>query len=67
MIYESKHFPDDLKKQMYDWIKANLANEAKQGETEEQFIYKTRKKAMGPFKKEIMGLPQELRMPSQQK
>jgi hypothetical protein len=61
MIYESKHFPDDLKKQMYDWIKANLANEAKQGETEEQFIYKTRKKAMGPFKKEIMGLPQELR------
>ncbi|MFA5364023.1 MAG: class II fructose-bisphosphate aldolase, partial [Candidatus Bathyarchaeia archaeon] len=61
MIYESGHFPDDLKKRMYEWLKANLANEAKQGETEEQFIYKTRKKAMAPFKKEVMGLPQQLR------
>jgi fructose/tagatose bisphosphate aldolase len=61
MIYESKHFPADLKKRMYQWLEANAANEAKKGETEEQFFYKTRKKALGPFKKEIMGLPQETR------
>jgi fructose/tagatose bisphosphate aldolase len=61
MIYESKHFPADLKKRIYDWLKVNTANDAKQGETEEQFLYKTRKKALGPFKKEIMGLPQETR------
>lgn len=61
MIYESEHFPEDLKKRIYTWIKANLANEAKQGQTEEQFLYKTRKKALGPFKKEIMGLPQKTR------
>ncbi|UCD26604.1 MAG: class II fructose-bisphosphate aldolase [Candidatus Bathyarchaeota archaeon] len=58
MIYESKHFPADLKKRIYDWLKVNTANDARQGETEEQFLYKTRKKALGPFKKEIMGLPQ---------
>jgi fructose/tagatose bisphosphate aldolase len=61
MIYESKHFPIELKKKIYEWLKINAANEAKQGETEEQFLYKTRKKALGPFKKEIMSMPQETR------
>jgi len=61
MIFESKHFPAELKKKIYDWLKINAANEAKEGETEEQFFYKTRKKALGPFKKEIMGLAQEVR------
>ncbi len=59
MIYESSHFPLDLKKKIYAWLKVNAANEAKQGETEEQFYYKTRKKAFGPFKKEIMNLSQK--------
>ena len=61
MIYESKHFPADLKKRIYEWLRVNAANEAKKGETEEQFLYKTRKKALGPFKKEVMSLPQETR------
>ena len=61
MIYESKHFPAELKKKVYAWLKVNAANEAKQGETEEQFLYKTRKKGLGPFKKEIIKLPQETR------
>ncbi len=61
MIYDSKYFPGDLKKRIYDWLKVNAANEAKAGETEEQFFYKTRKKALGPFKKEIMSLPQSVR------
>jgi len=57
MIYESKHFPQELKTKIYEWLKVNAASEKKEGETEEQFIYKTRKKALGPFKKEIMGMP----------
>ncbi len=61
MIYESKHFPPDLKEKIYAWLKVNAANEAKQGETEDQFLYKTRKKGLGPFKKEIMKLPHETR------
>jgi fructose/tagatose bisphosphate aldolase len=61
MIYESEHFPADLRQRIYEWLKVNAANEAKQGETQEQFLYKTRKKALGPFKKDIMSLPQEIR------
>jgi fructose/tagatose bisphosphate aldolase len=61
MIYESKHFPAELKSKIYEWLKVNAAAEKKEGETEEQFFYKTRKKALGPFKKEIMGLSQEVR------
>ena len=61
MIYDSKHFPAELKAKIYAWLKINAANEQKEGETEEQFFYKTRKKALGAFKKEIMGLPKEVR------
>jgi len=61
MIYESKHFPQELKNKIYDWLKTNAVNEKKEGETEEQFFYKTRKKALGPYKLDIMGLSQEVR------
>jgi hypothetical protein len=61
MIYESRHFPAELKNKMYEWLKVNAAAERKEGESQEQFFYKTRKKALGPFKKEIMGLPPEVR------
>jgi fructose/tagatose bisphosphate aldolase len=59
MIYESKHFPQELRTKIYDWLKTNAASEKKEGETEEQFIYKTRKKALGPYKLEIMSLPSQ--------
>ena len=61
MIYESKHFPAELKNRIYEWLKTNAAGEAKTGETQEQFFYKTRKKALGAFKKDIMGLSQGTR------
>ncbi|MDD2679828.1 MAG: class II fructose-bisphosphate aldolase [Candidatus Omnitrophica bacterium] len=61
MMLDSKNFPADLKKKMYDWLNVNAAGERKEGETDEQFFYKARKKALGPFKKEIMGLPQDVR------
>ena len=61
IIFESKHFPDQLRQKMYTWLRANLANERKEDQTDEQFIYKTRKKAFGQFKKEIMALPQQTR------
>ena len=35
----------------------NCADERKDGETEEQFLYKTRKKAIGPFKRQLWTLP----------
>ncbi|MDH7476058.1 MAG: class II fructose-bisphosphate aldolase [Microgenomates group bacterium] len=50
------HLPDDLKKEMYSWIEKNLSQEKKPGMTKKQFIYKTRKKALGPFKKHLWDL-----------
>ena len=61
MIYDSKHFPSEIKTKIYDWLKVNAAGEKKEGQTDEQFFYSARKKALGPFKKEIMSLPVEVR------
>jgi fructose/tagatose bisphosphate aldolase len=54
-------FPDDLKQKAYQYIKENNANEWAKGDTEEQFIYKTRKKIWGPFKQETWTLPEDTR------
>ncbi len=62
MIYESAHFPAALKAKIYEWLKANAQSERKEGDSDEQFYYKARKKALGPFKKEIMSLPGEVRL-----
>lgn len=59
IIYQ--HLPQGLKNRIYSWIKENLKTEWKQGQTEKQFIYKTRKKALGPFKKELWDLPQTVK------
>ena len=61
MIYDSPHFPHELKEKIYAWLKVNAASEKKEGETDEQFFYKTRKKALGPFKRDIMGLADSVR------
>jgi fructose/tagatose bisphosphate aldolase len=61
IIYDSPSFPEELRRQVYNHLKDTCANERKQGETDEQFIYKTRKKGFGPFKKEMWSLPSELR------
>ena len=57
IVYDSKNFPDDLRVRIYDYLKREAASEMKAGDTEEQFFYKTRKKGLGPFKKEIWELP----------
>ena len=61
MIYDSKHFSQELKDKIYQWLKVNATSEIKEGESDEQFFYKTRKKALGPFKRQIMGLPDSTR------
>jgi hypothetical protein len=44
---------------MYKWLDENIPNEKKPTDTPEQFYYKGRKKAWGPFKKELFDLPEE--------
>lgn len=57
IIYDSENFPEDLKRKVYDYINTDLRGEKKDKDTEEQFIYKTRKKGFGLFKKEMWNLP----------
>jgi fructose/tagatose bisphosphate aldolase len=57
IIYDSPYFPADLTAAIHRHLDKNYNNERKEGETEEQFIYKTRKKALGDFKKELWHLP----------
>jgi len=61
MIFDSKSFPGELRVKIYDHLKANMKNEWKEKDTEEQFIYKTRKKGFGPFKLELWHLPEDIR------
>jgi fructose/tagatose bisphosphate aldolase len=59
MIFESPAMPKALKTEMYAWLDKNAADERGPNDTAEQFYYKTRKKALGPFKKELWKLPPE--------
>jgi fructose/tagatose bisphosphate aldolase len=59
MIYEHELFPQDLRNAMYEWTKINCAEERKPDQTDEQFIYQARKKALGVFKKQLMDLEQK--------
>lgn len=61
MIYENSSFPSELKDKIYAWLRKELASEKKEGQQDAQFIYKTRKKAFGPFKEDILGLSENIR------
>lgn len=59
IIYDSPYFPKELLNEISSHLWEKYSSERKQGETEEQFLYKTRKKAFGDFKKEMWSLPEE--------
>jgi hypothetical protein len=61
MVYEHPRFPKALKAEMYAWIQGNATEERKPKDTEEQFIYKARKKAIGPFKRQMWSLTDDER------
>jgi fructose-bisphosphate aldolase class II len=54
ILYEQ--LPADLRREIYDYLDENHKNERKQGQTDEQFYYQTRKRALGIFKKKIWSL-----------
>lgn len=53
--------PDDLRNEIYAYLRENHSNERKPEQTEEQFYYKTRKRALGPFKAKLWNMPDETR------
>ena len=59
ILYDGGGLPADLKAEMMAWCLANCADERRPGETDEQFLYKTRKKALGPFKAALWSIGPE--------
>jgi fructose/tagatose bisphosphate aldolase len=61
MLYDDSGFPPEVKKEVYDFLRKECAAEKVDGETDEQFIYKTRKKGFGPLKERFWTLPESFR------
>jgi len=55
-LYQHPAFPAELMEEIYAWCRENAADERKDGQTEDQFLYTTRKKAIGPFKRQLWEL-----------
>jgi fructose/tagatose bisphosphate aldolase len=63
IIYDNPHLPAGFRDEVYAYIKQEFAKEWKEGQTEEQFIYSTRKKGFGPLKKKWWELPEDIKGP----
>jgi hypothetical protein len=59
MLYDA--VPNDLRGQIYDWLKTNAKDERKPSDSDEQFFYKTRKKALGPFKRQFWDMSSDVK------
>jgi fructose/tagatose bisphosphate aldolase len=57
MLYDL--LPDDLRAKIYAYLDKNYAKERKPDMSEEQFYYKTRKQAIGPFKADLWNMPSQ--------
>jgi fructose/tagatose bisphosphate aldolase len=55
------HLPATLRDEIYEWLRENAKDERKPSDTDEQFFYKTRKKALGPFKRRLWDLPDDVK------
>jgi len=55
-LYEHAAFPEALHREIEAWCFANAADERQAGQTDQQFVYTTRKKAIGPFKRQLWDL-----------
>ncbi len=61
LIYDHPALPESFRQEIYAFLKKNFAHEWKEGWSEAQFIYKTRKKGFGPFKKKWWDLDPEIK------
>src|SRR6266516_1156250 len=67
IVMDHPALPRDLRREVNEWVKREAKDEWKKGDTEEQFIYKSRKKAIGPFKRRFWDLPADVRGRSEER
>ncbi|HEU5218146.1 MAG TPA: class II fructose-bisphosphate aldolase, partial [Gemmatimonadales bacterium] len=61
IVFDHPSLPADLARRMKEWLDQNAQSERKPKDTDEQFYYRARKKAIGPFKRECWSLPPQVR------
>ena len=61
IVMDHPALPKDLRRDVNEWVKREAKEEWKKGDSEEQFLYKSRKKAIGPFKRRFWDLPEDIR------
>ena len=59
MLYEA--LPAKDREEIYAWLRENAKDERKEKDSDEQFFYKTRKKALGPFKRRFWDMPADVK------
>ena len=59
MLYD--RIPSGLRDEVYEWLRENAKDERKPTDSDEQFFYKTRKKALGAFKRRFWDLDESVK------
>jgi fructose/tagatose bisphosphate aldolase len=57
LLYQHPEFPRELHEKIEAWCFANALDERTSDQTDKQFVYSTRKKALGPFRRELWEMP----------
>lgn len=63
IMYDCPGLTAEFREEVYSFISREYAKERKEGQTDEQFIYSTRKKGFGPLKKKWWDLPADVKAP----
>ena len=61
-IFDSPYFPQELTDEIHAYLDANHADERSDGQTDAQFYYTARKRAIGPFKRQLWMLDDERKL-----
>lgn len=63
IVYDNPALPASFRDEVYAYLKQECAKERKEGQTDEQFFYSTRKKGFGTLKKKWWDLPANVKAP----
>ena len=61
IVFDHPALPADLRDELKAWTFEHCAGERNASDSDEQFYYKTRKKAIGPHKRRLWDLPEDVR------
>jgi len=61
IVFDHPLLPGDLRARIMAWLDENAQGDRKKDDTPEQFYYRARKRAIGPFKREMWDLPASIR------